>query len=139
MAKSVSLLYAAAMVHKSGDKISQVHLPNHNTYNPRAGALLFYISRPKGLMVVSNLEFSADFENPFLKKILLERFSQIAITRLWYRTYLETYMEDTSVIWKMLNGWSMWYYNRFGTLSTKKWLHTTANFEGSISFYYNAR
>ena len=39
--------------------------------------VLFTFLGPKGLMVVSNVEIIAEFKNPFLKKILLERFSQI--------------------------------------------------------------
>ena len=45
--------------------------------SPRAQGVLFTFSRPKGLKVVSSVEISADFENPFLKKICVERFSEI--------------------------------------------------------------
>ena len=36
------------------------------SYSPRAQGVLFTFSRPKGLKVVSSVEISADFENPFL-------------------------------------------------------------------------
>ena len=48
-------------------------------YSPRAQGFLFTFSRPKGLKVVSSVEISADFENPFLKKICVERFSEIEL------------------------------------------------------------
>ena len=48
-------------------------------YSPRAQGVLFTFSRPKGLKVVSSVEISADFENPFLKKICVERFSEIEL------------------------------------------------------------
>ena len=48
-----------------------------NPCSPRAQGVLFTFSRPKGLKVVSSVEISADFENPFLKKICVERFSEI--------------------------------------------------------------
>ena len=47
--------------------------------SPRAQGVLFTFSRPKGLKVVSSVEISADFENPFLKKICVERFSEIEL------------------------------------------------------------
>ena len=47
--------------------------------SPRAQGFLFTFSRPKGLKVVSSVEISADFENPFLKKICVERFSEIEL------------------------------------------------------------
>ena len=43
-------------------------------YSPRAQGVLFTFSRPKGLKVVSSVEISADFENPFLKKNLRRAF-----------------------------------------------------------------
>ena len=46
-----------------------------STISPRAQGVLFTFSRPKGLKVVTSVEISADFENPFLKKICVERFS----------------------------------------------------------------
>ena len=49
------------------------------TLSPRAQGVLFTFSRPKGLKVVSSVEISADFENPFLKKICVERFSEIKL------------------------------------------------------------
>ena len=54
-------------------------LTQGNTYSPRARGVLFTFSRPKGLKVVSSVEISADFENPFLKKICVERFSEIEL------------------------------------------------------------
>ena len=48
-----------------------------DTFSPRAQGFLFTFSRPKGLKMVSSVEISADFENPFLKKICVERFSKI--------------------------------------------------------------
>ena len=49
------------------------------TLSPRAQGVLFTFSRPKGLKVVSSVEISADFENPFLKTICVERFSEIKL------------------------------------------------------------
>ena len=40
---------------------------------------LFTFSRPKGLKVVSIVEISAEFKNPFLKKIPTELFPQIGL------------------------------------------------------------
>ena len=37
--------------------------------SPRARGVLFTFLRPKGLKVVSRVKKSAEFENPFLKKI----------------------------------------------------------------------
>lgn len=45
--------------------------------SPRAEGVLFTFSRPKGLIIASKAEFYAEFENPFLIKIRLGRFSQI--------------------------------------------------------------
>ena len=50
-----------------------------DTISPRAQGFLFTFSRPKGLKVVSSVEISADFENPFLKQICVERFSEIEL------------------------------------------------------------
>ena len=47
--------------------------------SPRAQGVLFTFSRPKGLKVVSYVEIYADFENPFLKKICVERVSEIEL------------------------------------------------------------
>ena len=44
------------------------------TYSPRANRVLFTFLRPKGLNIVSIVEFYDEFENAFLKKISTEFF-----------------------------------------------------------------
>ena len=56
-----------------------IDIPFDSDNSPRAQGVLFTFSRPKGLKVVSSVEISADFENPFLKNICVERFSEIEL------------------------------------------------------------
>ncbi len=52
---------------------------NTGPISPRAHQGLFTLLRPKGLKVVPIVELSAEFKNPFLKKIRAEVFSQFEL------------------------------------------------------------
>ena len=71
-APRIALVVVVFILHLE-DKLTHVNC------SPRAQGVLFTFSRPKGLKVVSSVEISADFENPFLKKICVERFSEIEL------------------------------------------------------------